>query len=137
MNIPASGVAEPVTHRAIDSKRIYIHMEGSEVFKAAVRHMGQTTLSTLEKAGITKEDINMFIAHQANDRIIQSLAKKLSIPSDRMYVNVDRYGNTSAASVGIALDEAVRAGLVKHGDYVVLTGFGAGLTWGCDVLRWM
>lgn len=137
LNIPASGVAEPVTHRAIDSGRIYIHMEGPEVFKAAVRHMGATTLKTLEAAGITKEDINMFIAHQANNRIIQAIAKRLALPEEHMYVNVNRYGNTSAASVGIALDEVVRAGRVKHGDYVVLTGFGAGLTWGCDVMRWM
>lgn len=136
LNIPASGVAEPVTHRAIDSGRIYIHMEGPEVFKAAVRHMGATTLKTLDMAGITKEDINMFIAHQANNRIIQAIAKRLGLPADHMYVNVDRYGNTSAASVGIALDEVVRAGRVKRGDYVVLTGFGAGLTWGCDVMKW-
>ena len=79
----------------------------------------------------------MFIAHQANNRIIQAIAKRLQVPADRMWVNVNRFGNTSAASVGIALDEAVRAGRVKHGDIVVLTGFGAGLTWGCDVMRWM
>lgn len=137
LDIPASGVAEPVTHRAIDSGRIYIHMEGPEVFKAAVRHMGATTLKTLEMAGINKDDINMFIAHQANNRIIQAIAKRLQLPEDRMWVNVNRFGNTSAASVGIALDEAVRAGRVKHGDIVVLSGFGAGLTWGCDVMRWM
>ena len=99
--------------------------------------MGATTLKTLKAAGITKEDINMFIAHQSNNRIIQAIAKRLALPQDHMYVNVNRYGNTSAASVGIALDEVVRAGRVKHGDYVVLTGFGAGLTWGCDVMRWM
>ena len=79
----------------------------------------------------------MFIAHQANNRIIQAIAKRLALPPEHMYVNVNKYGNTSAASVGIALDEVVRAGKVKHGDYVVLTGFGAGLTWGCDVMRWM
>lgn len=137
LNIPSSGTAEPVSHRSIDSGRIYIHMEGPEVFKAAVRHMEHTTMNTLEKAGIAKEDINMFIAHQANNRIIQALAKKLAIAPEQMWVNVNRYGNTSAASVGIALDEAVRAGRVHHGDVVVLTGFGAGLTWGCDVMRWM
>lgn len=137
LNIPSSGVAEPVSHRSIDSGRIYIHMEGPEVFKAAVRHMEQVTLSTLEKAGINKEEISMFISHQANNRIIQSLAKKLDVRQENMWVNVNRYGNTSAASVGIALNEAVEAGKVKHGDIVVLTGFGAGLTWGCDVLRWI
>jgi 3-oxoacyl-[acyl-carrier-protein] synthase-3 len=137
LDIPASGVAEPVTHRAIDSGRIYIHMEGPEVFKAAVRHMDATTLKTLDKAGLKKEDIDMFIAHQANNRIIQAIAKRLGLPPDKMWVNVNRFGNTSAASVGIALDEAVRAGKVHHGDIVVLTGFGAGLTWGCDIMRWM
>ncbi len=137
LDIPASGVAEPVTHRAIDSGRIYIHMEGPEVFKAAVRHMGATTLKALEKAGLQKEDIDMFIAHQANNRIIQAIAKRLCVPADKMWVNVNRFGNTSAASVGIALDEAVRAGRVGRGDIVVLSGFGAGLTWGSDVLRWI
>ena len=99
--------------------------------------MENTTLAALEKAGMNKEDIDMFIAHQANNRIIQAIAKKVGISEDRMYVNVKRYGNTSAASVGIALDEAVRGGKIKRGDIVVLTGFGAGLTWGCDVMRWI
>ena len=135
--IPAGGVAERVTHEAIEDGRIYVHMDGTDVFKAAVRHMEDTTKKALEKAGLSKEDIQLFIAHQANNRIIQSLAKKMGLPEEKVYVNVNRYGNTSAASVGIALDEAVRNGRVKHGDIVVLTGFGAGLTWGCDVMRWM
>ena len=135
--IPAGGVAERVTHEAIEDGRIYVHMDGTDVFKAAVRHMEDTTKKALEKAGLSKEDIQLFIAHQANNRIIQSLAKKMELPEEKVYVNVNRYGNTSAASVGIALDEAVRSGHVKHGDIVVLTGFGAGLTWGCDVMRWI
>ena len=135
--IPAGGVAERVTHEAIEDGRIYVHMDGTDVFKAAVRHMEDTTKKALEKAGLVKEDIQLFIAHQANNRIIQALAKKMELPEEKVYVNVNRYGNTSAASVGIALDEAVRSGHVKHGDIVVLTGFGAGLTWGCDVMRWM
>lgn len=136
LNIPASGVAEPVTHRAIDSGRIYIHMEGSEVFKHAVRHMEATTLSTMEKAGVTLDDVKLFIAHQANYRIIHATAKKLGIAEDKVFVNVNKYGNTSAASVGIALDEAVAEGQLQKGDVVVLTGFGAGLTWGSVVLKW-
>ena len=135
--IPAGGVAERVTHEAIEDGRIYVHMDGTDVFKAAVRHMEDTTKKALEKAGLVKEDMQLFIAHQANNRIIQALAKKMELPEEKVYVNVNRYGNTSAASVGIALDEAVRSGHVKHGDIVVLTGFGAGLTWGCDVMRWM
>ncbi|HAT56318.1 MAG TPA: 3-oxoacyl-ACP synthase [Veillonellaceae bacterium] len=137
LSIPASGVAEPVTHRAIDSGRIYIHMEGSEVFKAAVRHMDSTTLRALEKADMTKEDIDLLIVHQANYRIIQATAKKLDIPADKLFINIEKYGNTSAASVGIALDEAVRSGRVHHGDRIVMTGFGAGLAWGSVVMRWM
>ncbi len=137
LNIPASGVAERVSHESIDDRRIYIHMDGQDVFKAAVRHMENTTMTALGKAGLTGKDIDMFIAHQANDRIIQALGKKLEIPDEKLFVNVNRYGNTSAASVGIALDEAVRSGRVKHGNNVVLTGFGAGLTWGSDVMRWI
>ena len=136
LNIPASGIAEPVTHRAIDSGRIYIHMEGSEVFKHAVRHMEATTEAVMKKAGITIDDVALFIAHQANYRIIHATAKKLGVPEEKVYVNVNKYGNTSAASVGIALDEAVAEGRLKKGDYLVLTGFGAGLTWGSVVLKW-
>lgn len=136
LNIPASGVAEPVTHRAIDSGRIYIHMEGSEVFKHAVRHMEATTEAAMKKAGITMDQVALFIAHQANYRIIHSTAKKMGVPEDKVFVNVNKYGNTSAASVGIALDEAVSEGRLHKGDYLVLTGFGAGLTWGSVILRW-
>lgn len=136
LNIPASGVAEPVTHRAIDSGRVYIHMEGSEVFKHAVRHMEHTTQVAMEKAGIGIDDIACFISHQANFRIINATAKKLGVPMEKVFVNVNKYGNTSAASVGIALDEAVTEGRLRRGDYLILTGFGAGLTWGSVVLRW-
>lgn len=136
LNIPASGVAEPVTHRAIDSGRIYIHMEGSEVFKHAVRHMEATTEAAMKKAGITMDQVALFIAHQANYRIIHSTAKKMGVPEDKVFVNVNKYGNTSAASVGIALDEAVAEGRLHKGDYLVLTGFGAGLTWGSVILKW-
>lgn len=137
LSMPASGVAERVTHRAIDSGRIFIHMEGSEVFKAAVRHMEQTTLAALGKAQLSMEDISMLIVHQANDRIIQAVAKRMRVPKEKLWVNVDAYGNTSAASVGIALDEAVRAGRISRGDIFALTAFGAGLTWGCDIIRWV
>lgn len=111
-------------------------MEGSEVFKHAVRHMEATTQNVLQKAGLGIDDVALFIAHQANYRIIHSTAKKLGVPEEKVYVNVNRYGNTSAASVGIALDEAVAEGRLKKGDYLVLTGFGAGLTWGSVVLKW-
>lgn len=134
--IPAGGTAKPASHETIDSGDMFLHMSGAEVFKAAVRHMEFTTLKAVEKAGVKKEDINMFIAHQANNRIIQAVAKKIGLESEKVLVNVDKYGNTSAASIGIALDEAVKAGKVKKGDIVVLTGFGAGLTWGCAIFKW-
>lgn len=137
LDIPASGVAEPVTHRAIDSGRIYIHMEATGGIQGSCSSYGRHYPEDAGESGVEKDDIDMFIAHQGNNRIIQAIAKRLQVPADHMWVNVDRFGNTSAASVGIALDEAVRAGKVKHGDIVVLTGFGAGLTWGCDVMRWM
>lgn len=136
LNIPASGVAEPVTHRAIDSGRIYVHMEGSEVFKHAVRHMEATTRAVMDKAGIGIDDVGLFIAHQANYRIIHATAKKLGVSKDKVFVNVNKYGNTSAASVGIALDEAVTEGRLKKGDYLLMTGFGGGLTWGSILLKW-
>lgn len=135
--IPAGGTAKPATHQAIDDGDMFLHMSGSEVFKAAVRHMETTTLNTIKKAGLKKEDISFFIAHQANDRIIQAVAKKIGLDDPKVLVNVDKYGNTSAASIGIALDEAVISGKIKHGDIVVLTGFGAGLTWGCAIFRWI
>lgn len=136
LNIPASGIAEPVTHRAIDSGRIYVHMEGSEVFKHAVRHMEATTRAVMDKAGIGIDDVALFIAHQANYRIIHATAKKLGMDEDKVFVNVNRYGNTSAASVGIALDEAVGEGRLKKGDYLLMTGFGGGLTWGSVLMKW-
>lgn len=136
LNIPASGIAEPVTHRAIDSGRIYVHMEGSEVFKHAVRHMEATTRAVMDKAGIGIDDVALFIAHQANYRIIHATAKKLGMDESKVFVNVNRYGNTSAASVGIALDEAVGEGRLKKGDYLLMTGFGGGLTWGSVLMKW-
>lgn len=136
LNLPASGVAEPVTHRAIDTGRIYVHMEGSEIFKAAVRHMDATTLASMEKAGITKDDIDLFIPHQANYRIIHSAAHKLGLPPEKVAVNVNHYGNTSSASIAIALDEAVRSGRLTKGQVVVMTAFGGGLTWGSMIFRW-
>ncbi|NUQ00102.1 MAG: ketoacyl-ACP synthase III [Armatimonadetes bacterium] len=116
--------------------RSYIQMAGREVFKFAVRIQAEACEAALAEAGITAEQVDWLIPHQANTRIIEAAAKGLGIPMERVYVNVDKYGNTSAASIPIALAEAIGAGTFKRGDHLLLVGFGAGLTWGAAVLRW-
>jgi 3-oxoacyl-[acyl-carrier-protein] synthase-3 len=111
-------------------------MEGREVFKFAVKIQGEATLKALESCGLTPEDIDLFVPHQANIRIIEAAAQRLGLPAEKVFINVDRYGNTSAASIPLALDEAYRSGRVKEGDVVVAVGFGAGLTWAAAVLKW-
>jgi 3-oxoacyl-[acyl-carrier-protein] synthase III len=112
-------------------------MNGKEVFKFAVKIMGDSALKALARANLAASDITYLVPHQANIRIIQSAAKRLGLPLDKVVVNVDRYGNTSAASIPIALDEAVKSGQIKNGDVIVLVGFGGGLTWGAGVIRWL
>ena len=114
----------------------YIKMKGRELFKVAVRNMEQACREVCEKAGISPEEVDLLIPHQANVRIINSLAEKLGIPADRSFVNIQRYGNTSAASIPIAIHEAVQEGRLKRGDLVLLTAMGGGLTWGAMILRY-
>lgn len=137
LNVPAGGTREPLSPEAIAQKRHTIQMRGREVFKFAVTIMGEASLQALEKAGIPPEEVALFIPHQANIRIIQAAAERLNLPMERVFVNVDRYGNTSAASIPIALYEAWASGRVHRGDIVVVVGFGAGLTWGSCVIRWV
>ena len=113
-----------------------IQMKGPELFKVAVRALSDVTKKALEKAGLAPEDIKLMVPHQANLRIIQAVADRLGASMDKVHCNVDRFGNTSAASIPIALDEAVRAGKVQEDDIVVLNGCGGGLTWGASVARW-
>jgi 3-oxoacyl-[acyl-carrier-protein] synthase-3 len=129
-NFPAS---DP---RNIEQKLPYIRMKGNETFKVAVKAMADVTADLLAEQGFTNEDIQLFIPHQANERIIDAVASRLKFPAERVYKNVERYGNTSAASIPIALDECVQAERVKTGDLVLLTAFGAGLVWGSVLLRW-
>lgn len=136
LNIPASGTAILPTDDARKKGLTYIHMDGKEVYKFAVRVMGKTAEKALEKSGLTKADIDLLVPHQANIRIIQSAAKRLSLPMEKVFVNIDKYANTSGASIPIALDEAHREGRIKRGDVVVLAGFGAGLTWAGMVMKW-
>jgi len=131
-----AGSRYPATQANLDAGLVYLTMQGNEVFKYAVRAMAEVSMEALEKNGVTGEDLTLFIAHQANQRIIDAVGKRLNLTGERVFVNLDRYGNTSAASIPIALDEAVRGGRVKEGDLVLLSAFGGGLTWGSALLRW-
>ncbi len=116
--------------------RYYLTMKGKEVFKFAVSAMSEATKQAVNAAGLDMSDIDLFIPHQANERIIHAAAKALGLPREKVFINVERYGNTSAASIPIALCEAIEQGLVREGDHLVLVGFGGGLTWAAVVLRW-
>ncbi|MBD8976087.1 beta-ketoacyl-ACP synthase III [Veillonella magna] len=136
LSIPSSGTAMVPNDQRIEEGLTYIHMNGSEVYKFAVKTMGRTVLNALERANMELEELDCFIPHQANLRIIDSAAHRLKLSEDKVFVNLPKYGNTSAASIGIALDEAVRSGFVKKGDNVAFAGFGAGLTWAGLVMKW-
>lgn len=136
LHIPAGGSAMPSSHETVDKKLHSIKMGGQEVFKLAVNGMVGACKSALAASGVSPMDVAWVVPHQANLRIIKAVAPRLDIPEERVYFNIDRYGNTSAASIGICLDELFRTGRLKRGDYVLLTAFGGGLTWGATLLRW-
>jgi len=136
LNVPAGGSALPLSKDVIEKRQQYIRMEGQEVFKLAVTSMVNACKEVLEEAGISSADLRWLIPHQANKRIIHAVGKRLSLTEKNVYINVQKYGNTSAASIGIALDELVREGKIERGEYLLLTAFGAGLTWGATLLRW-
>ncbi len=133
---PAGGAAMPLTEAVLAERSHLVRMEGREVFKNAVRSMAEAADLALQQAGLTADDVELLVPHQANIRIIEATAKYAGIPMDRVFVNVDRYGNMSSASVPVALDEAVEQGRIKAGDDVLMVAFGAGLTWGATALRW-
>jgi 3-oxoacyl-[acyl-carrier-protein] synthase-3 len=134
--MPGGGSRNPATRETVDARMHYAKMKGGEVFKVAVRMFTECTARILERNGFTANDVNLFIPHQANLRIIESAAKRVGLPMERVYVNVDRYGNTGAASVYVALEEAVSAGRLKRGDLVLLAAFGGGFAWGAALMRW-
>lgn len=136
LELPAGGSRMPATHETIEQGKHFIHMQGNEVFKYAVRSMDEMARDALDKAGLEISNIDLLIPHQANLRIISATAKRLGISMDKVFVNVNRYGNTSAASVPLALDEARKEGRIGEGDLVELVTFGAGFTWGAAVIRW-
>ncbi len=136
LRMPAGGSMMPATVETVSNKLHYIQMDGKTVFKHAVKIMREKALEVLDHCGITADQISLLIPHQANARIIESVAKRLNIPADKVYINVENYANTSSASIPIALDEAYRGGKIKAGDYVLFVAFGAGLTWGATLVKW-
>jgi 3-oxoacyl-[acyl-carrier-protein] synthase-3 len=133
---PGGGAAEPVSQAMLDGGRHLMQMEGREVFKNAVRSMSEACDVALKRAGLTVDDIDLLIPHQANIRIIEATAKYAGLPLDKVFINVDRYGNMSSASVPVGLDEALEQGRIGPGSNILTVAFGAGLTWGAMALRW-
>ncbi|WP_378955461.1 beta-ketoacyl-ACP synthase III [Pelosinus sp. sgz500959] len=136
LKIPAGGSRQPATVESVTARQHFLQMSGSDVFKFAIKVMGEAAIKALDNAGLSNEDIDCLIPHQANNRIIQSAAKRLKVPMEKVVVNVDKYGNTSAASIPLAMDEAIKNDKLQNGDIVVLVGFGAGLTWASCVMKW-
>ncbi len=136
LNCQAYGSRHPVGKRLDDIDKIYMKIKGREVYQQAVRRIVESVTKCMDKCRLTIDDISMVISHQMNARIIESAAKRLNLPEGKMYVNIQEYGNTSAASVPIAFDECVRNGKIKRGDIVIFVAFGAGLTWGANVIEY-
>ena len=137
LTLPGGGSRTPATHETVDKRLHYIKMDGSDVYKFAVRAMSNSAVRALELSNLQIEEVDFLVPHQANIRIIEAAAKRLKLSMDKVYVNLDNYGNMSAASVPVALDEAARKGCIEKGDNVVLVAFGGGLTWGSIVIRWI
>ncbi len=136
LEVPAGGSARPIDAAALLDNDHKIHMRGKELFRVAVRSMEESLRHVLAEAGIGVDDLKMLIPHQANRRIIDATRERLGIPAEKVVLNIDRYGNTSSASIPISLDEVVREGRLKPGDYVAFVAFGGGVTWGASVMRW-
>lgn len=133
---PAGGSRSPASHETVAGRMHYAKMKGNEVFKVAVRMLGGCARAILERHGFTAGDVDLFIPHQANLRIIEAAVRRLGLPMERVLVNIDRYGNTGAASIYVALEEAWALGRVKPGDLLLLAAFGGGFTWGAALIRW-
>lgn len=136
LKVPAGGSRIPASEETIAKRLHFLQMNGKEVFKFAVKVMGDSALKAMHNSQMAASDIDLLVPHQANTRIIESAAKRLKMPMDKVAVNVDRYGNTSSASIPLALNEFVENGKIKTGDTLLLVGFGAGLTWASCVIKW-
>ncbi len=136
LKVPGGGSFCPITPENVESRPNTIHMEGRETFKHAVTRMLEAAQQALEMAGLTAADVSLVIPHQANARIITAIAERLNLPNEKVFMNLDKYGNTSAATIPVALDEANKAGRLKRGDVILLVAFGGGFTWASSVVRW-
>ncbi len=136
LKIPAGGSRLPMTNELVGSEQQYLMMDGRSVFKWAVRLVSETIREVVQHAGLALDDLDLIVLHQANQRILDAAVDGLGIPREKLEINVDRYGNTSAASIPLGLNDAARAGRLKEGDRVLICGFGAGLAWGTAILEW-
>ncbi len=136
LKLPAGGSRIPPTKKTIDDRLHFVKMNGSELFKHAVKIMADAALEVTRPLGLKAEDINLVIPHQANIRILEAVGRRMGLSKDKIYLNIDRYGNMSAASSAVALVDAVKEGRIKKGDKILLDAFGAGLTWGAIVIEW-
>lgn len=134
VKIPAGGSRKPASHETVDQRLHYFKMNGNEVFKHAVRRMSAASLECLAKAGLNETDVTWLVPHQANKRIIDAISKNFNIPEDKVYQTLHKYGNTSASSIAIALDELLQEHQLQEGEHILLTAFGGGLTWGATLL---
>jgi len=132
---PGGGTKLGTTHETIDNRMHFFKMKGNELFKVAVRSMADISAEMVEKAGYTVDDIDVVIPHQANQRITDAVASRLGVPEEKVYSNIAEHGNTSSASIPIAIDECIESGKIKEGSLVLLTAFGGGVTWGGTVIR--
>jgi len=136
ITVPGGGSRNPPSEKMVAERMQFLKMKGNETFKVAVRTLEDIARETLAANNFTVKDLDLYVPHQANARILKSVADRLGLPLEKMVLNLDRYGNTSAASVPIALDEAVQAGRIKEGSLVMIGAFGAGLTWASALIRW-
>jgi 3-oxoacyl-[acyl-carrier-protein] synthase-3 len=136
LSLPGGGSRIPTSHETIDQDLHYLHMKGNEVFKHAVKRMGEAAVESLKKAGLSKEDVDYLIPHQANTRIIDATGRRLGLPPEKVFVNIHKYGNMSVATIPVGLDELYQEGKLKKGNIIVMDAFGAGFTWAALVYRW-
>ncbi|MEK6527312.1 MAG: 3-oxoacyl-[acyl-carrier-protein] synthase III C-terminal domain-containing protein, partial [Nitrospirota bacterium] len=136
LHLPGGGSRYPASKESIKKRLHYIKMKGNEVFKVAVRTLEKLALETLKANKLKPSDLSLLIPHQANLRIIQATAQRLNISMDKVVVNIDKYGNTSSASIPLAIDEAMKTGRIRNGDYILLEAFGGGLTWASVLIKW-
>ncbi|MEE9259954.1 MAG: beta-ketoacyl-ACP synthase III [Candidatus Scalindua sediminis] len=136
LTLPAGGSKLPTSHETVDSRSHYIQLKGKEVFKIAVNNMIDVIIKTVSENNMKVEDIDLIVPHQSNIRIIEAAMEKLNLPKEKAFINIDRYGNTSSASIPIAIDEIEKAKMLKPGNMVLLVAFGGGLTWSSSIIKW-